>query len=427
MDTIFALASARGRAGVAVVRLSGPKAHAAVAILAGDVPPLRQAVLRRLEHEGDVLDDALVLTFAEGASFTGEEAAELHLHGSIAVLSAVLGVLAEMDGLRPAEAGEFTRRALENGRMDLAQVEGLADLIDAETEAQRRQAQQVLSGAIGQRVEAWRQKLTRALALLEATIDFVDEDVPVDVTPEVREIQRSLLADLRAEVAGYGAAERIRDGFEVAIVGLPNAGKSTLLNRIAGRDVALASPIPGTTRDVLEVRLDLGGLPVTLLDTAGVREAQDAVEALGIGRARERAESADLRIFLLDSQGVAADIPRHPGDIVVNGKADLADLQEPSVSGLTGAGVSALLDQVREILAGRASGAGVLTHLRHRKAVEGAIHALELAVLALEDGAGAEVTSEEMRAAVRSLESLLGRIDVETVLGEIFARFCIGK
>ena len=305
MDTIFALASARGKAGVAVLRLSGPASWDAVLRLTPSLPAPRTAGLRRLVADGEYLDEALVLTFTEGASFTGEQAAELHLHGATATVAAVLRVLGDMPGLRQAGPGEFTRRALENGNLDLAQVEGLADLIEAETEAQRKQALRVLSGEIGARAQGWRKGLIRAAALLEATIDFADEDVPVDVTPEVRTLIADVMTTLRAELAGYGASERIRDGYEVAIVGRPNAGKSTLLNALAGREAAITSEFAGTTRDIIEVRMDLGGLPVTVLDTAGLREAEDAVEAIGVSRALDRAEKADLRVFLLDG----ADLP----------------------------------------------------------------------------------------------------------------------
>jgi tRNA modification GTPase len=431
MDTIFALASGRGRSGVAVIRLSGPASWLAVAGLAGSLPVPRRASLRRLRAGGVDLDDALVVLFAEGESFTGEESAELQVHGSIAVVSAVQAALSAVEGLRPAEPGEFTRRALENGRLDLAQVEGLADLIDAETEAQRRQALRVLSGAVGARAEGWRRDLVRAAALVEATIDFADEDVPADVTPEVRRLLSGVMASLRAELAGYGAAERIRDGFEVAIVGRPNTGKSTLLNVLAGREAAITSEHAGTTRDVIEVRMDLGGLAVTFLDTAGLREAQDPVEAIGIARARDRAEAADLRIFLLD-EDVGTLLSPRPGDILAAGKCDIdrrlaadADLR---LSGLTGEGISALTAMVTARLGERVAGAAVITRERHRLAIRRAIVGLERAIGALDLGLHqAEVAAEEMRYAIRGLDSLVGRVDVETLLDEIFASFCIGK
>lgn len=424
MDTIYALASARGKAGVAILRLSGPKAHAAVIALAGSCPSARVASLRTLRWQGRVLDQALVLAFAKDASFTGEEAAEFHLHGSTAVVQAVLRALGEISGLRLAEAGEFTRRALENGRLDLAQVEGLADLIDAETEAQRRQAIRVLSGAIGRKAEQWRVCLIRAAALIEATIDFVDEDVPLDVTPEVLTLIRSVQTELCQEVAGSRAAERVRDGFEVAIVGAPNAGKSTLLNALAGREAALTSEVAGTTRDVIEVRMDIFGLPVTLLDTAGLRETDDVVEKMGVDRAILRAKGADLRVFLT-SEGPLPDLYPVDDDIIVRGKGDLSG---GGVSGLTGLGIPELINAIGERLSQRASGAGLVTRERHRQALERAIRALESAALEVERGTGrTEIAAEELRVAVRALESLVGRVDVESLLDEIFSSFCIGK
>ncbi|MGP3696652.1 tRNA uridine-5-carboxymethylaminomethyl(34) synthesis GTPase MnmE [Rhodobacter sp. NSM] len=428
MDTIYALASARGKAGVAIVRISGPQAHAAVAAFGVALPPVRQAALRKLKWKGEVLDEALILLFAEAASFTGETSAELHLHGSAAAITAVLRALSEQSGLRLAEAGEFTRRALENGKLDLAQVEGLADLIDAETEAQRRQALKVLSGAIGQKTERWRSDLIRSAALLEATIDFADEDVPVDVFPEVLDLLNGLIADLRQEAAGARVAERIRDGFEVAIVGAPNAGKSTLLNALARREAAITSEIAGTTRDVIEVRMDLEGLPVTLLDTAGLRETSDPIETLGIDRAVARAEAADLRIFLLDDSGPLSGVAVKPDDLVVQGKADLRRTDGFAVSGVTGQGLEDLIAQLTERLQARSAGAGNLTRERHRLAIERAIGAMESVQGAILEGAQqTELMAEDLRRAIRALDSLVGRVDVEALLGEIFSSFCIGK
>lgn len=426
-DTIFALASARGKAGVAVFRVSGPQAHAALARFCA-VPPARHAALRRLIWQGEVLDEGLVLVFDAGASFTGEDAVELQVHGSLAVVQALGRALADCPGLRPADAGEFTRRALENGRLDLAQVEGLADLIDSETEAQRRQAMRVLSGAIGKRAEAWRRDLIRAGALVEATIDFADEDVPVDVTPEVAALVHGLLHDLRREIEGTRVAERVRDGFEVAILGAPNAGKSTLLNALAGRDAAITSEIAGTTRDVIEVRLDLNGLAVTLLDTAGLRFSDDKVEQIGVARAVQRAESADLRVFLLDHPSERLMIAPRDGDIVVLGKADLHADDGDAVSGLTGHGVDRLIARISEALGVKAASAGVMTRERHRLAMLRSVAALELARSQIETpGSAAELIAADLRRAARALDVLVGRVDVENLLDEIFSSFCIGK
>lgn len=428
MDTIFAVSTAPGKSGVAVIRVSGSRAHDAVRALCGDVPPMRQASVRELRGaDGHRIDSALVLTFAEGHSFTGEKTSEFQVHGSIAVVSAVKAELSRMDGLRPAEPGEFTRRALENGRLDLAQVEGLADLIDAETEAQRRQAMRVLAGDLGRKAESWRQKLIRAAALLEATIDFADEDVPVDVGPEVGALVSSVMAELRQEIAGVGMAERIREGFEVAIVGAPNAGKSTLLNALAGREAAITSEHAGTTRDVIEVRMDLRGLPVTLLDTAGLRETEDEVEAIGVDRARQRAETADLRVFLV-SPGESPQMEPRPDDIVLVSKADLHPDAENGISGKTGQGVAALVDRISQTLSARISGGGVATRERHRDAMARGLAGLEAVEVLLPRGEeAAEIAAEELRDAVRALDSLVGRVDVENVLDEIFASFCLGK
>jgi len=429
-DTIFALASARGRAGVAVLRVSGPQAFSCVSTLAGRVPKPRIASLCTLQDEGNPLDQALVLTFEKGASFTGEDVAEFHLHGGVAVVQAVLTVLGKMPGLRSAGPGEFTRRALENNRMDLPQVEGLADLIEAETEAQRKQALQVMQGALGEKCSRWRENLLRAAALLEAVIDFADEDVPVDVSPEVIELLSSVLFELRAEISGHAASERIRDGFEVALVGTPNIGKSTLLNAIAGRDVAITSEIAGTTRDVIEVRLDLGGLPVTILDLAGIRESEDLVENLGIDRARSRAETADIRVFLEEagSDGENLGVTAKSGDIVALGKGDIADSTAFAVSGATGLGVDELLAKITKEISERAVGSSSLIRQRHLEAIEKASENIETALEIVVSNTGFnELAAADLRFGIVALDSLVGRIDVEDVLGEIFAGFCIGK
>lgn len=428
METIFALASAHGKAGIAVFRISGPRAFAAAAQLCGRLPELRVATLRHLKWQGDLLDEALVLLFPAGQSFTGEAVAELHVHGSLAVTQAIAAALSRIDGLRQAEAGEFTRRALENGRLDLAQVEGLADLIEAETEMQRRQAMRVLSGAIGKRTDTWRKALIRAAALIEALIDFVDEDVPLDVAPEVRALIGQVMDDLQREVAGAQVAERVRDGFEVAIVGAPNAGKSTLLNALAGREAAITSEYAGTTRDVIEVRMDLSGLPVTMLDTAGLRQSLDPVEKLGIARGLDRARQADLRVFLLADPGEVLLIAPQPDDIVLLGKADLRQNSADGVSGVTGQGIDRLIARVLAVLEARVAGAGVMTRERHRVAMVHAIGAMESSLNELEWPAyKSELVAAELRRALRYLDQLVGRIDTDDLLEEIFASFCIGK
>ena len=427
MDTIYALATARGKAGVAVIRVSGPRSKEAGLRLCGTLPKTRAAGLRKLRLDGEELDEAVVLVFDAGASFTGEEVVEFHIHGAIATVSAVLRALSSVEGLRMAEAGEFTRRALENGRLDLAQVEGLADLIEAETEAQRKQALNVLSGAVGQRVDAWRADLVRAGALIEATIDFADEEVPVDVSPEVMELISRVEAAIQLELRGIAAGERIREGFEVAIVGRPNAGKSTLLNAIAGRDAAITSEVAGTTRDVIEVRMDLHGLAVTVLDTAGLRETDDVVEAIGVERAISRAKTADLRVFLLDGADVPLIEPLN-GDLVVHGKADVFAQAGLCVSGKTGEGVDRLISEIASRLEGMAASAGVMSHERHRNSLNAALRAMESARNEVLAGADrAELAAEELRIAARALESLVGRVDVEHLLDEIFSSFCIGK
>lgn len=428
MDTIFALSTAQGKAGLAVVRVSGPAAFDAAEKLAGPLPSFHRAGLRTIYGDaGEVLDEGLVIAFPEKHSFTGENVVEFQLHGSVAIVSAVLDRLAGLQGLRLAEPGEFTRRAMENGQLDLTRVEGLADLIEAETDSQRRQAALIFSGALGRQTEEWRKALVHAMALLDATIDFADEDVPGDVGSEVYSLLAGVRDDLRREVAGGQAAERIRSGFEVAIVGPPNVGKSTLLNRLAGREAAITSEYAGTTRDVIEVRMDLDGLSVTFLDTAGLQDTEDKVEKIGINRARDRAAAADLRVYLFGEDDVI-DLASKPGDIIKRPKVDLKRTCGHGVSGKTGEGLPELISEITEELKCRTANAGLATRSRHRQAMVRGAEALDVALKLVTAGESeTDLAAEETRRAVQALDSLVGKVDVESVLGDIFASFCLGK
>ena len=426
MDTIFAPATARGRAGIAVLRVSGPRANIVAKMLAGRLPEPRLASLCRLRNsEGELLDEALVLRFEAGASFTGQDVIEFHLHGGIAVVRAVQQVISDISGCRLAEPGEFTRLALENGRLDLAEVEGLADLIDAEIEGQRKQAVRAFTGSASSAISSWREKLVSALALIEATIDFADEEVPVDVRPDVEVLVRGVFSEVQDHIDKTKRAERVREGFEVAIVGSPNVGKSTLLNALAGRSAAITSEIAGTTRDVIEVRMDVDGIAVTFLDTAGLRETQDKIERVGIERAINRARASDLRIFLIESGEYAPAELVQDEDLIVGAKADRSGL---GVSGLTGFGVDLLMADVARILENRIPHDAHFSRERHRRALVRARDELSEALVAIaareqQD----EVLSEHIWTAVRALEAILGKVDIEAVLDDIFSRFCLGK
>jgi tRNA modification GTPase len=489
-DTIFALSSGRPPAAIAVVRISGSRAGEALKALAGKIPEPRKAAFARLRdpQTQEPIDEALALWFPAPASETGEDVAELQLHGGRAVIAATLAALGKLDGLRPAEAGEFTRRAFENGKLDLTAVEGLADLVMAETQGQRRQALRQLEGALGSRAEDWRRRLIQALALVEARIDFSDEaDVPQDLVAPALALTRALAEEIGAVLADEGRGERLRDGLVVAIAGPPNAGKSTLLNRIARREAAIVSPYAGTTRDVIEVHLDLGGWPVTLLDTAGMREGEDPVEMEGVRRARERAAAADLVLWLVDASKPAsggensmaavlavADAGQKPGrpliwtlrnkidvinqcltnnegEVIVSNKTESKNSpnnplrtmvnkpqtqrNEPSsvnnelrfdISAQTGEGIEPLLTALAAQAERMLAGAesALLTRERHRRALGDALAALQRA-LAL--SGREDLLAEELRAAGQALGRLTGRVDVEDVLDVIFRDFCIGK
>ncbi|MCY4302038.1 MAG: tRNA uridine-5-carboxymethylaminomethyl(34) synthesis GTPase MnmE [Aestuariivita sp.] len=426
MDTIFALATAPGRAGLSVIRISGPLAHKLQKLGLKTLPPVRTARVGTLKDGTDVVDHPIIVRFDAPKSFTGEDVVELQCHGSPAIVARVSDILANKLGFRLADPGEFTRRALDNGRLGLSQVEGLSDLIEAETEAQRRQAQKIFAGAFGQLVDGWRSELVQAGALIAATLDFSEEEVPETVTVDVRNHIQNVISGLARQIAGQHMSERIRTGFEVAIVGETNVGKSTLVNYLAGREAAITSEIAGTTRDVIEVRMDLKGLAVTVLDTAGQRETDDKVENMGIRRARERAEQADLRVFLT----MNTERPKgfQKDDIVVRPKADLMQTEKPAISGKTGHGVSALIEEIAGTLKTRARTAGLATRVRHVTAMQSALDALQNALIELSKGPdNTEFVSEELRRGCQALECLVGRVDVEDLLEEIFARFCIGK
>lgn len=446
-DTIFALSSAPGRGAVAVVRVSGPDSDGALEALAGRPPAPRTASLRRLrDADGGVIDEALVLRFKAPASFTGEDSAELHVHGGRAVIDALTARLTGL-GLRPAEPGEFTRRAFQNGKLDLTRAEAIADLVDAETEAQRRQALDQLGGALERRYERWREALIEVLALMEAEIDFPDEDVPDALASRTRAPLDGLIAELEAALGDAARGEGVRDGWRVAVVGAPNAGKSSLFNALVQRDAAIVTPAPGTTRDVIEAPLTLDGYRVLLADTAGVRETADVIEAEGVRRARAWAEGANLRLWVVDASAdsgawrEAAGVVR-AGDVLVLNKADrepgedgAAAMAEAAARGLTTARVSVStgegLDGLRRALAARVVDAltgsefPAVTRARHRARLEEARDALVRARTAL--SVGPELAAEDVRLAGRALGRVAGRIDAEDVLDVVFASFCIGK
>jgi tRNA modification GTPase len=442
--TIYALSSGHGRAGVAVIRISGPAAALAVERLAPPLPRPRWAALRTVRNgAGEVLDQGLALWFPGPRSETGEDMAELQVHGGRAVVAGVLAALGEIEGCRLAEPGEFARRAFENGKIDLTAAEAIADLVDAETAGQRRQALRQASGALARLYDGWRAELIRAQALTESAIDFSDEpDVGGKALDEATRLVAVLLPSIQAHLDDGGRGEIVREGFRVAIAGPPNAGKSSLLNALARREAAIVSDEAGTTRDIIEVMLDLGGVPVVLSDTAGIREAEGKVEREGIRRAVAHARAADLVLWLVDA--TAADPPPPGGDLAGSGaevlrvlnKVDLLEAGRPGsgleegtlrVSALTGAGLPALTEAIAHRAAARigASEAPVITQARHRQLLENCASAL--AAYAEGDAAHVELRAEDLRRASTALGRITGRVDVEDVLGEIFGRFCIGK
>ena len=442
-DTIFALSSGNGVSGLAVIRISGPESGPILQSLSGGSLPVPRHATRvslRDPDNGEVLDDGLVLWFPGPASFTGEDIVELHIHGGRATIDAVSFALSGFENCRLAEPGEFSRRAFDNNKLDLAEIEGLADLIAAETEAQRKQALRQLSGGISEVYENWREALLRLLAHAEAAIDFPEEDLPDNLLSDTKHNILGISESITQYISDNRRGERLRDGFQITIAGPPNAGKSSLLNELAQRDVAIVSEQAGTTRDVIEVRLDLGGYPVTIADTAGMRTTTETIEAEGVRRAKDRAESSDITIFVVDASldEVNAEILKmaQPGDIVAFNKSDLLGFPAPtpkipdvdtvSVSVKTGQHLDKLIHSVTErVILSLSDSAGPppLTRLRHREALEDCRSALLRGLEAPES----ELMAEDLRLAARALGRITGRVDVEDVLDVIFGEFCIGK
>ena len=433
-DTIFALATPPGRGAIAVIRLSGPAVEPALTALGATKLKPRMAAVRDLTYAGDHIDQALVLRFAAPNSYTGEDSAELHLHGGRAVVEAASRALIAL-GVRPAEPGEFTRRAFQNGRMDLAQAEAVADLIDAETSAQARQALGQLDGKLSETYAGFRRDLLHALALVEAEIDFPDEEVPDNLARTAGPVLDRLAEDLRRAVDTGRRGERVRDGYRIVLIGETNAGKSSLFNALVAREAAIVTPIAGTTRDVLDADLVIGGYAVTLSDTAGLRESDDPVEAEGVRRARLRAEQADLRLWVRapgDPDGVAADYAR-PDDLVVANKSDLGVISTTigfevlSVSTESGQGLPELHDWIAARLSADLAGADfpAITRERHRLRLTEALSAVTAGRAALD--VAPEMAGDDLRRAADALARVTGAIGVEDILGQVFSTFCIGK
>ena len=428
VDTIYALATPQGRAGVAVIRISGPEAFMSLNSLCKGIriKPRKTVLCDLYTEDGLHLDKALVIPFKGPHSFTGEDVVELHLHGSIAVIQKTLVSLSKIANFRQALPGEFTRRAFSNEKLDLVEIEGLADLIEAETEAQRVQALKVLSGKLGERAQEWRSMIIKAMALIEVTIDFADEEVPTDVSKEVLSILDNIIKDLDVESTGINAAERIRSGFEVAIVGKPNVGKSTLLNALAGREAAITSEQAGTTRDIIEVRMDLDGLPVTILDTAGLRDTNNLIETEGIHRAIERANTSDLVIVLTEDGKRLPEI-KNSNTLHFISKCDEGTLNN-GLSAVTGFGLDNLINSIKNKLGNNVQNQGIATRFRHKEAIDRSIEKLKEAKKFVSDGpAFYDLAAEELRQTAYTLDELFGKVDVEKILDKIFSSFCLGK
>ncbi len=427
MTTIFAQATAPGKAGVSIIRVSGPKAFDAAGLITGQRPLGRAMSLRSFfRSTGQVIDRGLLLSFPGPDSFTGEDVVEFQCHGSIAVVKDLLHELGLVEDLRLADPGEFTRRALQNDKLDLVQVEALGDLIDAETELQRQKAMSLLSGRLSDKIDLWRAHLIKGLSLFEATIDFSDEDIPSDVWAEVKDLISSVKLGIEAILSASANSDRLRHGYSVVIIGPPNSGKSTLVNALVGRDIAITTPIPGTTRDIVETVLDWHGVPIRLMDTAGLRSSVDEVETIGIERAISAAKTADVRIYLGDQSGDMS-LPPRSQDLQVGAKADLGQTADLSVSGLTGEGLPELIDAVLERLEAGKLGEQLLLRERYIDALHDASHMLGAVLNRIETKMDEELVTEDIRSTLFMLDKLIGRVTPDDVLDDVFSSFCIGK
>ena len=429
--TVFALSTSSGKAAIAVIRISGPRSFEVVRKLVGSVPAPRTAVLRSLRYKDELIDRALLICFKANSSYTGEDMVEFHIHGSIAVINSLSEVLSVGFNLDVADPGEFTRRALENGCMDLSQVEGLLDLINSETKEQKNQSLRVLSGIIGNKSHSWRTTILSSLALAEVMIDFSEEDVPKSTVSDILMLVKSLIDELMCELQNSNSLELIRDGFDVTIIGKPNVGKSSLLNYLAGTEKAIVSEKSGTTRDIIELGIDLNGFRVNFFDTAGIHESTDEIEVIGIQRARVKALHSNMRVFLISDNDILDDfgVVVKETDIIFSSKSDLGKYcVHPGISSKSGEGVSEMLEHISKSIEKSTSYSGILINKRHKKVIKSTIRYLKLVCLELKSSeVQIEIVAENLRLAIMELDFLVGKINVEDVLGDIFSSFCIGK
>ena len=430
-ETVFALSTSSGKAAIAVVRISGSRAFEVVKELAGTIPPPRTVTLRSLKYKNELIDRALLICFKEKASYTGEDMVEFHIHGSMAVIDSLSEVLSVGFSLGFADPGEFTRRALENGCMDLSQVEGLLDLINSETKEQKSQSLKVLSGVIGEKSDEWRSTLVRSIALAEVMIDFSEEEVPKSTISDILVLVNSLVDKLANELKDSKSLELIRDGFDVTIIGKPNAGKSSLLNYLAGKEKAIVSEKAGTTRDIIELAIDLKGFRVNFFDTAGIHEATDEIEKIGIDRTRLKAIQSNMCVFLIGANDRVEDfgLVVKETDIIFSSKSDLGKQSiHPGISTKSGEGIPTMLENISKNILKSTSYSGILINKRHKTVVKNTLSCLELVRRELNSSdVQIELVAENLRRAIMELDFLVGKINVEDVLGDIFSSFCIGK